>query len=412
MSNWVALAVVLAVVGAVTGVPGLFLVATITLIYGTLTRLWTRFGMDRVEYRRRLSANRAVVGDELQLDVTIWNRKPLPLPWVAVDDLVTDGLVIREQSVLDRDAERHQRRILHNAWSLAWYERVVRHFHIDADRRGAYELGPRRLRIRDILGRDAAESETDDIAGLVVSPRTVVVRSSGRDRAPLGDRRARRSLFHDPALFGGVRPFQPGDSLRRIHWRATARLGVAVSRRYEPARGRSVVIAMDVQTIEGPHWEMAFDDEAFESLCVAAASLARELLGSGASCGLAAASFSGTTQRTAWLAPAATPAQNARVGELLARIGPVSSAPYGTLLTWLTRRVPAGTTILALTARDPRSWLHAFRRLSRSGFDCELICLGNEAALHVAAARHVGVRATRGSLSPTWRDADALVLAG
>ena len=186
------------------------------------------------------------------LDVTIWNRKPLPLPWVAVDDLVTDGITIREQPNLDRDSERHGRRILFNAWSLTWYERVVRHFHVDAERRGSYELGPFRLRIRDILGRDAAETEVDAVASLVISPRTTPVRSTGHDLAPIGDRRARQGLIHDPALFGGVRPFEPGDSLRRIHWRATARLGEPVSRRFEPARGREVLIALDVQTIDGP----------------------------------------------------------------------------------------------------------------------------------------------------------------
>jgi uncharacterized protein (DUF58 family) len=412
VSTWVALAVVFAVLGAVAGVPGLLLIATITFVYGTLTRLWTRYGMRRVEYRRELGATRAVVGDEVAMDVTIWNRKPLPLPWVAVDDLVTDGLLIREVTAMDRDSERIARRILHNEWSLAWYERVVRHFHIDAQRRGSYEFGPARLRVRDILGRDAAETEEERPAQLTVSPRVVAVRSAGRDVAPLGDRRARQSLFHDPALFGGVRPFQPGDSLRSIHWRATARLGEPVSRRYEPARGREVVIALDVQTLEGPHWEMTYDEGAFESLCVAAGSIARRILHDGIACGLAAASFSGTIQRTAWLAPSASAGQIARICDMLARIGPVSSGSYESLLTWLSRRVPAGSSVLALTARDPRPWLPVLRRLGRNGFEVELISIGPESALHAAAARHVGIRARHGEVQPDWRSPDALVLAG
>jgi len=412
VSSWVALSIAFAVIGALLGVPGLILVAAITLVYGTLTRLWTRFGAQGVEYSRRLGAERAVVGDVVALDVTIWNRKPLPLPWVAVDDLVTDGIAIREQPQLDRDTERHGRRILFNAWSLTWYERVVRHFHVDAERRGSFELGPFRLRVRDILGRDAAETEVDATASLVISPRTAPVRSAGHDLAPIGDRRARQSLVHDPALFGGVRPFAPGDSLRRIHWRATARLGEPVSRRYEPARGREVLIALDVQTIPGPHWDMTYDDDAFESLCVAAGSIARRLLADGATCGLAAASFSGTVQRVAYLAPAASAGQTVRVGALLARIGPVSSRPYAQLLTWITRRVPPGTTILALTARDPRAWLPAIRRVALSGYGVEIVCTGPDAVLHATAARHAGLRARHASVEPGWRDPDAVVLAG
>ncbi len=412
MSTWIALSITFAVIGALAGVPGLLLIAAITLVYGTLTRLWTRYGVRQVVYSRALGASRAVVGDEIRLDVTIWNRKPLPLPWVAVDDLVTDGITIRELPNLDRDQERHGRRILFNAWSLTWYERVVRHFHVDAERRGSYEFGPFRMRIRDILGRDAAESETDETASLVISPRTMPVRSTGHDLAPLGDRRARQGLIHDPALFGGVRPFQPGDSLRRIHWRATARLGEPVSRRFEPARGREVLIALDVQTIEGPHWQMTYDDDAFESLCVAAGSLARRLLADGASCGIAAASFTGTVQTTAYLPPDAAAGQVTRVGALLARIGPVSSGPYERLLTWITRRVPPGTTVIALTARDPRGWLPAVRRLARSGYGVEVVCMGPEAALHATAARRAGLPARAGTLDPDWRTADALVLAG
>ena len=169
----------------------------------------------------------------------------------------------------------------------------------------------------------------------------------------MGERRARRSLFVDPALYAGVRPFQPGDSLRRIHWRASARLGTAVSRRYEPARGREVLLALDVQTLPGPHWQMTWDDAAFEALCTTAASLARQLLDHGASVGLAAASFTGTPQRYAWLAPQASSSQLGRAGALLARIGPISSAPFGGLLTWLTRRLPPGATVMVLSARDP-----------------------------------------------------------
>src|SRR6266567_4995990 len=400
VSQWIAAAVAIATVGAIFGAPGLFLVATITFAYGTLTRLWTRYGMRQVEYRRRLGATRAVVGDTVTLDVRIWNRKPLPLPWVSADDLVTDGLVIRERPDLDLDAEQIGRRHLDNAWSLAWFERVVRHYHIDAERRGSFEFGPVRVLVRDILGRDAAAVSLDLPARLTIAPRTLPVQQLGMAAAPLGDRRARQSLYHDPALFGGVRPFQPGDPLRHVHWRATARLGVPVSRRYEPAHGREVVIALDTQTIEGPYWEMAYNDDAFEDLCVAAASIARRLVLDGTACGLATASFTGTAQRIAWLAPSASVGQVTRVGELLARIGPISSGPYEELLTWLTRRLAPGCTILALTARDPRRRIGVLRRLVLSGFDVELVAMGDQGAIQAQAVRTAGIRARAANVSP------------
>ena len=404
MSGWLALAAVMVFVGAVAGAPGLLVVAGITVGYATLTRLWSRFGARNVSYERRLGSERAVAGDSVALDITIWNRKPLPLPWIAADDLLTEGLVVRERPDLDHADELLQRRIMRNTWALTWFERVVRHFHLDDLRRGAYELGPARLRIRDVFGRDAAESEQQDRSRLTVVPRAVPVHHRPGDRSPLGERRAPRSLVADPALFSGVRPFQPGDSLRRVHWRATARLGTIVSRRYEPARGRTVVIALDVQTLDDvAHWEMSYDDDAFEGLCVAAASLARRLLDDGALVGVAAASFTGTPQRIAWLAPRAGRGQLARVGELLARVGPVSSMPYPQLLGWLARRLPAGATVIALTARDPRTVSPILRRLSRSGFAIEAIRIGG-----TWSGDSAGFPIHAAHLVPDWRRADGL----
>ncbi len=412
MSGWVWLAALMVGVGALGDAPGLLLVGAITLGYGTLTRIWTQYGAAGVEYHRRLAANRAVVGDTVALDITIWNRKRLPLPWIGADDLISDGIEVRERPMMDRDPARIDRRVLRNAWALAWYERVVRHFHLEATRRGVFEFGPVRIQVRDILGRHAVSGELAGGDTLVVGPRGVPVRFAGRDAAPIGERQARRSLFADPALFGGVRPFQPGDSIRRVHWRASARLGVPVSRRYEPARGRVVIIALDVQTLPGAHWEMTYDDGAFESLCVAAVSLARQLLAEGASCGIAAAGFTGTLQRMAYLAPQAAPGQLARVAGLLARTGPLSSGPYAALLTWLTRRVPPGCLVLTLSVRDPRSYLAAMQRLSRIGYLVEHVALGPDAAAHAAAVRRAGIPARSASLDPDWKEADALVVAG
>ncbi|HEX6129987.1 MAG TPA: DUF58 domain-containing protein [Candidatus Limnocylindria bacterium] len=411
MNAWVVLALLIAAAGVVAQAPGLLLVSAVTLLYTGLTRLWTRFGVRRVEYRRDLAATRAVAGDTLPLDVTIWNRKPLPLPWVAAEDLVTDGLTVRERPQLDRDNEVQGRRILHNAWSLAWYERVVRHFHLEDLRRGVYDFGPVRVRVRDILGRDAIDEELPLPATLVVSPRTLPVRRAGREASPIGERRARRSLFQDPALYGGVRPFQPGDTLRRVHWRATARLGTPVSRRYEPARGREVVLALDVQTLPGAHWEMTWDEPAFEGLCTTAASLARQLLDDGASVGIAAASFTGTLQRFAWLAPQASVSQVGRVGALLARIGPISSGPYGGLLTWLTHRVAPGCGVMLVSVRDPRTFLPAAQRLASSGYSVELAACGTDGPAHASRARAAGVPAVAAALIPNPEHPDALVLA-
>ena len=44
-------------------------------------------------------------------------------------------------------------------------------------------------------------------------------------RRPIGEIRISHRLFEDPTRIAGVRAYQSGDPLNRIHWRATARTG-------------------------------------------------------------------------------------------------------------------------------------------------------------------------------------------
>lgn len=411
MAGWLALAAAMVLVGVMARAPGVLLVAVLTVGYVSLTAVWTRYGIRRIEYARRLGTHRAVAGDDVPLDVIIWNRKALPLPWVTGADRVPERLSVRERAEMPRDDQRQGTLLLRNDWALAWYERVVRHFHLDNVRRGSFRFGPADLGVRDVVGRLAREEQIGESETLVVAPAMAELRHPELVSSPLGERRSQHSLTVDPSLYAGVRPFQPGDSLRHIHWRATARLGSPVSRRMEPARGREVVLVVDVQTIGGQYW-LTWDEDAFETLCVVAASLARRLLTDGAAVGGAAANFAGSPQKYAWVPPRASIGQLPRIGELLARMGPVPSAPLSALLGWLTSRAPSDSSLLLLSARDPEPFLAALRRARRIGFGVELILVGPDASTHVRTARMAHLPAVTADIEPGWEVPRAIALAG
>jgi len=174
MTGWTALALGMAVAAAVAGVPGLLLLAFATFGYGATTRLWTRYGLLDLAYDRRLSTGRTVVGDTVDLDVAVWNRKALPLPWIAADDLVTDGIEVRERP-LDLDDVAVRRRSLRNTWALGWYERVIRHFHLE-DRRPDRLLIAREQEDRHLHRRAPSASRT-------AAARSATISSTCRTRA-------------------------------------------------------------------------------------------------------------------------------------------------------------------------------------------------------------------------------------
>jgi len=408
MSGWTVLGLAMILVGAAVGVPGLLLIGGLTVLSRWLTTLWSRFGLTAIEFDRRLGQERAVWGDEVVLDVEVWNRKLLPVPLLAVDDHVTDTIRVIGHPLAASD--RPGQGALQNAWSLLWFERVIRHMRIDARRRGVFTFGPVRLTVSDLFERGTNSEERELPGQLLVRPRTVIVRNLEPARAPLGTSRSRASLFTDPSRFAGVRAYQPGDPLRRIHWRATARIGTPVSRRYEPVNERQVLIAVDLQTVPGPHWLMLFDDEQVEALCVAAASMTRRLLREGAACGLLVGTQLAGGGRWAYLPPSTAAGQLGRVEDLLARVQPIVSLPFERLLAVVPRRLAPGGTLVVLGARDPEPYLEPMRRLTRSGYAVRHLALGERRDEHRLSAASAGIDARTGALEPGWRDADALVL--
>ncbi|MEO5986461.1 MAG: DUF58 domain-containing protein [Candidatus Limnocylindria bacterium] len=410
MSGWTVVGLAMVVLGAVLGAPGLLLVGGLTLLSRWLTTLWSRYGLDSISYERRLGTTRAVWGDEVPLDIEVWNRKVLPVPLLTVDDHVTDTIRIAGRTLVA--SERPGQGALQNSWSLLWYERVIRHQVIDARRRGAFTFGPIRLTVSDLFERGTNSEDRELLGELLVRPRTVPMRALPTARAPLGSAPTRSSLFEDPSRHAGVRRYEPGDPMRRIHWRATARLGEPVSRRYEPVNERQVLIAVDLQTVPGPYWLMIFDDDQVEALCVAAASIARRLLHSDTACGLLVGAQMAGGRRWAYLPPAAAARQLGRIEDVLARLQPIVSLPFEKLLGVVPRRLSPGGTILTLSARDPQPFAERLRRLSRSGYAVTHLALGPSRATDAAMMRSLGIAARNADLEPGWKDADALVLAG
>lgn len=410
MSGWSLLGLALVAGGAVLGAPGLLLIGALTLLSRWLTTLWSRYGLESVGYERRIGTARAVWGDEVPLDVEVWNRKLLPLPLLTADDHVTDTLRVAGKPLVA--SERPGQGALQNSWSLLWYERVVRHLVIDARRRGAFTFGPVRLTVSDLFERGTNSVERELPGELLVRPRMVPVRLPPLPAAPLGSARTRSSLFTDPSRYAGVRPYQPGDPMRRIHWRAMARTGKAVSRRYEPVHERQVLIAVDLQTVPGPHWLMLFDDDQVEGLCVAAASLARRMLRDDAACGLLLGAQLVGGRRWAYVTPSAASSQLGRIEDVLARVQPILSLPFEKLLGVVPRRLAPGGTILTLSARDPEPYADRLRRLSRTGYAVTHVAFGADREAHRSQLAALGIPARVAELEPDWRKADALVVAG
>lgn len=408
MTGRAALGVVLALGGSLAATPVVVLLGLAIVLLEGIRALWRRQGLEDVEYARQLSTARAVVGDVVGLDISVWNRKRLPLAWLRAEDAASAGLVVRERELAHSET---MGRVLANAWTLAPFERVVRHFHVEATRRGVHELGPARLTVGDLFAGLADEAEHRVIDRLVVRPRTVPVIGLPPRARWGGGEPSRRGLLEHPLAYAGVRDYQPGDPLRKLHHRASARVGRPLTKRFDPAREREVLIALDIQSLDGPAWQPVFDDDLVESLCVTVASLARHLRDDGAAVGVAVAGYSGAPRPVAVLAPSEAAEQVPRILDLLARLSPFPSASFDRLLGTIPRGLRPGTEVVVVTARDPSPYLAAMRRLRSVGFGVTLLAIGPRAGYAVVRTRGVGLAARPARLDGPWAECRSLMIA-
>jgi hypothetical protein len=64
-----------------------------------------------------------------------------------------------------------------------------------------------------------------------------------------------------------------------------------------------------------------------------------------------------------------------------------------------------------LTARDPRAFAAALRRIERAGANVVVIACGDGAASGASSARRAGFTARRAWMDTHWRTAERLVIA-
>ena len=151
----------------------------------------------------------------------------------------------------------------------------VSHFYsIRCQRRGSYQIGPLVAVASDPLGLAERETVVCEPFELLVHPRVEIV-----DDRPL------TRQFEDPPMrppvskpwpsgleFYGMREYKPGDDLRRIVWRATARTGTMMVREAEQGITDKVTIILDTDRVSHTHDGDGFS-ESFETAVRAAASL-------------------------------------------------------------------------------------------------------------------------------------------
>jgi uncharacterized protein (DUF58 family) len=204
------------------------------------SRLLVRHGLNRVSARRTCEPREVESGDRVEVEITLRNNGPLPIPWVLLEDLLPEFALAQRPPRLRVKGKRLQIRLLRPG------QTVRQKYKVDCVRRGYYQIGPTVLESGDLFGLHRRYRVVTEPAYVLVYPKVVPLQGYDvASRRPIGDVRLTHRLYEDPTRIAGVRAYQPGDPLNRIHWKATARSGRLHSKIYDPTTMAGATILLD-----------------------------------------------------------------------------------------------------------------------------------------------------------------------
>jgi len=361
--RWTIVAVVVLILGGLLREPVLALLGLLIFLFGLGIRVWWDFCFAGLTYERTLSATRALHGDEVTLELRAINAKPLPITKLEVVDDVTMNVL--PQGMRLEFSERQNMRGMRSFFSLGMYERVQYRYVIPARTRGLHRIGPAALSASDPFGMVSRRMTIPTSDSFIVYPRvvpvsTVVVPA----RQPFGDFAPVQPVVEDPMRMAGVREYVPGDSPRRIHWRATARVGRLQTRVYEPSA--SPIAAVFLDTITFSHMWEGQNAALLELAVTVTASITSQLLGGKHQVGLYANAPVPLRSRTIRIPPGRRPGQLTRILEQLALLMSVYGDRIERLVVDEVPKLPWGATIVIITTNVTETMQRTLLRLARS----------------------------------------------
>lgn len=201
-----------------------------------LARRWAH----DLQAERRCDATPREVGESTEVSVTLTNTGGLPVLWVLVEDLIPDLSMRQKPPRLSVKGKRVQ------VASLGPRKTKAVRYAVTFLMRGYYPVGPTLLETGDVFGLHRRHRVVGKPVYVMVYPKVVPLpKYDFASERPIGEVRLQNRLFEDPTRTSGVREYQVGDPLQRVHWKVTARTGVLHCRVYEPTSLAGATLLID-----------------------------------------------------------------------------------------------------------------------------------------------------------------------
>ncbi len=350
---------------------GIIAILSLFLVAAGISKAWSHLSLSGVHCHRVLSARRIFPGETMELALELVNRKPIPLPWIRVEDEMP--LPIAPDGVPASD-KRPGFGVVQRTTALMWYSKSTWRFRLEGDKRGYYPFGPMTVTSGDIFGLYSRSMTLPITDHILIYPRIFPInRVMLPSLHPLGESRTERRIFEDPARTIGIRDYQPYDSLRHIHWKASARSQKLQVKVFEPTTTFKVALFLAAGSF---HSDESFLEDEFELGISTAASIAYAISEQGSPVGLFANTASAESGQGISIPPGADRHQLIRLLEALAMATPKENEPFEALMERVREGLPAGTTLILICAGLPASLSGLLQTLKKAGHQPLIFLIG------------------------------------
>lgn len=366
------------------------------LVYiGAGVYIWTRWIASRRLHHvtvLRSFADHAFLGERVAVTLRLENPSWIAMPWIQLNESIPVAL-------RSGDSGRY-------VLALPGRDKAECTYHVSANRRGYYQLGPLNLSAGDLFGFHEQKGIVPPNY-LTVYPRIIPLAQLGLpSRLPFGTVASQQRLFEDPARPVGIRHYQSGDSLRQINWKVSAHTDSLVVKTLQPAISLETIMMLNLNIDD---FKRRQRHETKEWGIIVAASIAASLVNQRQAVGLASngtdllsqdnLTFDQETGRlqqgtgigdrgsdTSHRAPDTSHsapdtlipprpgrANLMKVLEKLARIEFSEADPFDHWLARATTGLSWGTTLVIITPAGTTDITNALHRLVRAGYNPVLI---------------------------------------
>jgi uncharacterized protein (DUF58 family) len=322
----------------------------------------TRLGLADLEAGYAVSQLTGHVGDRLQVTYTLRNTSRLPKPWLEIHNPTTlPGGLPGRAITLGTRSER------------SWLVRAP------LIRRGHFRIEPLQIRTGDPFGFFEASASVGQGIAVVVYPRVEKLPLWRLPPASIeGSHAAPERTLQTTPLATAVRPYAPGDSFNRIHWRSTARHGEIQVKEFELEQTADAWIFLDLdRSVQVGHGE----ESTVEVAVRVAASIADKALLENRAVGMTI-----NAHRMAILPADRGSRQHLKVMQLLAAVEGDGSTPLAESLVSAAGRLRRGMTAIVITASLDQAWVRPIAALRTRGIGSVVVTVDGAASAAIERA--------------------------